>query len=121
MADGKPLDPSAQFQEYVTQWERSVDQFFNQLMGTEQFSQSMNQLQKLQLEFQKTFRDAMASQLVQWNLPSREDVLQLGEQIRALDARLARMESTLAGMTAGVAASKNGPRRTRRPAPKKEG
>ena len=120
MADDKPLDPSAQFQEYVTQWERSVDQFFNQLMGTEQFSQSMNQLQKLQLEFQKNFRDAMASQLMHWNLPSREDVLQLGEQMRTVETRLANIEATLAGMASGSTAKKRGPSRTRKPAAKKE-
>lgn len=120
MADNKPLDPSAQFQEYVNQWERSMDQFFNQLMGTEQFSQSMNQLQKLQLEFQKMFHEVMAGQLAQWNLPSREDVLQLGEQIRALDARVARMESALAGLADAAAPKKSGPPRTRRPPSKKE-
>lgn len=115
MADEKPSDPSAQFQEYVTQWERSVDQFFNQLMGTEQFSQSMNQLQKLQLEFQKMFHDAVGNQLVQWNLPSREEVLQLGEQIRQLDTRMARIESALASIAAGGQDKRRGPPRTRKP------
>ena len=95
MADDKPADPSAQFQEYVTQWERSVDQFFNQLMGNEQFSQSMNQMQGLQIEFQKNFRDSMANQLTSMNMPSRDDVLQIGEDIRVLDARLGRMEDKL--------------------------
>ena len=119
MADNKPLDPSAQFQEYVTQWERSVDEFFNQLMGTEQFSQSMNQLQKLQLEFQKTFRNTMAEQMVHWNIPSRDDVLQLGEQVRSLDDRLARIESML-GKMAGTGSKPSGPPRTKRPPSKKK-
>lgn len=119
MADNKPLDPSAQFQEYVTQWERSVDQFFNQLMGTDQFSQSLNQLQKLQLEFQKTFRHTMAEQMVQWNMPSRDDVLQLGEQIRGIDDRLARIESRL-GKSAGAKEEPSGPPRTKRSPAKKK-
>ncbi|MCB1693521.1 MAG: hypothetical protein KDI19_12210 [Pseudomonadales bacterium] len=117
MADEKPLDPSAQFQEYVTEWERSVDKFFNQLMGTEQFSQSMNQLQKLQLEFQKNFRDAMANQLVMMNIPSRDDLLNLAEQVRSLDDRMARIEAALSRLaSAGENEPKRrGPARTRRP------
>lgn len=96
MADDKqPVDPSAQFQEFVSNWERSVDQFFNQMMGTEQFSQSMNEMQKLQLEFQKSFRDAMAAQLLNMNMPSRDDIMQIAEDVRQLDFRLARIEDKL--------------------------
>ena len=95
MADDKPLDPSVQFQEFVSNWERSIDQFFNQMMGTEQFSQSMNEMQKFQLEFQKTFKDAMAAQLLAMNMPSRSDVMQIAEDIRQLDLRMARIEDKL--------------------------
>ncbi len=122
MADNNPpQDPSAQFQEYVTQWERSVDQFFNQMMGTEQFSQSMNQMQTLQLEMQKAFRENMTKQLASMNLPSRDDVLQIGEDIREVDARLARVEASLAqlvkgsGLAAAKSQNKQGPKRTRKP------
>lgn len=125
MADDKPtLDPSAQFQEYVTQWERSVDQFFNQLMGNEQFSQSMNQMQGLQIEFQKNFRDSMANQLTSMNMPSRDDILQIGEDIRVLDARLGRMEDKLNQLLGNEGSSgtskKSGPPRTKQPPEKKE-
>ena len=35
MVDKKgPIDPSAQFQEFVSDWERGMDKFFNQMMGT---------------------------------------------------------------------------------------
>lgn len=125
MADDKPtLDPSAQFQQYVTQWERSVDQFFNQLMGNEQFSQSMNQFQSSQLEFQKSFRDSMANQLRGMHMPSRDDVLRVGEDIRVLDTRLGRMEDKLdrlLGKEGSSATSKrSGPPRTKKPPEKKE-
>ena len=96
MADDKPnLDPSAQFQEYVTKWERSVDKLYNDFMGTEQFSQSMNQFQKLQLQMKTNFKEAMTSQLQNVHMPSRDDVLQIGENIRMVNDRLTRMEEKL--------------------------
>lgn len=103
MADKKPpqLDPSAQFQEYVTQWERSVDQFFNRLMGTDEFTQSMNQFQRMQLELQKNFSEFMAGYLSNLNMPSREEVIAIGENLREIEARLARMEVKIDQM-AGV-------------------
>ena len=117
MADDKPVDPSVQFQEYVTQWERSVDQFFNQMMGTEQFSQQMNQVQQLQLEFQRTFKDAMASQLLNFNMPSRDDLMQLSENVREIDARLARIEEKLTLVTGNQtpAGKRKSPPRTKKP------
>ncbi len=126
MADDKPtFDPSAQFQEYVTQWERSVDQFFNQLMGNEQFSQSMNQAQNLQLEFQKNFKETMATQLTGMNMPSRDDVLQIGEDIRVLDARIGRIEDKLDRLLvsdkgSSATSKSKGPPRTKKPPVKKE-
>jgi hypothetical protein len=116
MADDKPLDPSVQFQEFVSNWERSIDQFFNQMMGTEQFSQSMNEMQKFQLEFQKTFKDAMAAQLLAMNMPSRSDVMQIAEDIRQLDLRMARIEDKLsATIGSNEHDARQSPPRTKRP------
>ena len=85
MADGKPTDPAAVFQDWVTQWERAADKFSNQFMGTDEFSKSMNQMQNFQLEFQRGFGELMAKQLANFNLPSREDILQLSEDVRDID------------------------------------
>ena len=123
MADDKPnLDFSAQFQEYVTQWERSVDKAYNDFMGTEQYSQSMNQLQKLQLEMQTRFKEAITDQLQNINMPSRDDVLQIGENVRMLNDRLGRMEEKLDLLLdpegQRVVTKRPSPPRTKRPKPK---
>lgn len=121
MTDDKSLDPSAQYQDLVNQWERSVDKFYNSFMGTDQFSQSMNQLQKMQLEFQKIFKEVTSANLAALNMPSREEVLSLGEQVQAMDARLARIESMLNKLSsAGGGTGRSGPPRTRKPPSKKE-
>jgi len=94
MSDKRP-DPAEAFRNLITEWERGFDAMANKLMGTDEFSRSMNQLQDLQLRMQKRFYEAMAEQLSHFNLPSREDVLRLGENIRALDKRLAKLERNL--------------------------
>lgn len=88
-----PLGQS--FSEMVTEWERSFDAFANQVMGTEAYSQAMNEMQKAQLAYQKNMMETMAQQLSAFNMPTREDVLQLSEMIRQLDRRLERIEDKL--------------------------
>jgi hypothetical protein len=99
MADQKskrPPDPTENFRNLVNEWERGFDAMANRFMGTDEFSRSMNQLQDLQLSMQKRFNEAMAEQLSNFNIPSRDDILQLGEAVHALDKRVARVESLLA-------------------------
>ena len=117
MAKETPPDPSAQFQEWVTQWERAADEFSNKIMGTDEFSKSMNQMQSMQLELQRTFGEAMANQLANFNMPSRDDVLKIGEDMRALDRRLAHIERSLEKLqvNTGPAPKKKGPARTKKP------
>ncbi len=99
MADEKSKDPAQMFQEWVTQWERATDSFSNRLLGNEDFSKYMNQMQSFQLEFQRGFAELMAGQLANMNMPSREDVLQISEDIQAIDRRIARIETSLHKLT----------------------
>ena len=130
MADSKsgkrPPDPAENFRNLVNEWERGFDAMANRFMGTEEFSRSMNQLQDLQLTMQKRFNEAMAEQLSHFNIPSRDDILQLGEAVHALDKRVARVESMLAKQAAKDAkkkkkkgkddpAARSGPPRTKQP------
>jgi hypothetical protein len=95
MAKEDTPPPAQAFSEMVTQWERNFDAFANQVMGTEAYSQTMNDMQKAQLTFQRGFADAMAQQLAAMNLPSREDIIQLSEQVRQVDMRMERIEAAL--------------------------
>jgi IS4 transposase len=116
MANDASPDPTAQFREMLTQWERGVDEFMNRVMGTEDFSRSMNQLQRAQLTAQKAFSEFLSQQWTNMNLPTREDVVSLGETLRALDARVERVEQMLKQMTqADSRAPRVGPPRTKQP------
>ncbi len=99
MADNNSHDPSKAFQEMVTQWERNFDAFANQFMGTEGFSQAMNEFQKAQLNLQSMFANAMNQQLLAFNMPTREDIVRLGENIQRLERRMDGIESGLEELT----------------------
>ena len=62
----------------------------------------------------------MARQLAMFNMPSREDVEQLGERLLTMDDRLVRIEEMLKRLDAGTveAARKPMPPRTKKPAAK---
>ncbi len=109
-------DPVESFRNLVTEFERGFDTLANRFMGTDEFSQAMNQLQSMQLSMQKAFNDAMANHLANFNMPSREDVLRLGESMRVVEQRLARIEELLLEKTPYSAVSRpGGPPRTRLP------
>lgn len=111
-----PFDP---LRKLVDDWERRIDGVANKVMGTDGFSQAMNQSQNLSLRVQQGFQDAMAAHLKNINMPSRSDVLRLAESVQALDQRMARMEVMLEDLlrnTGSVSATgRSGPPRTRKP------
>ncbi len=116
MADNKTPNPD--FSELVTQWERTFNEFSNQVMGTDEFTRNMNQAQKYQLEFQRSFSEAMAKQLANFNMPSRDDVITVSEQLRDIDARLREIEKLLGKNSVAEkppAAKRKRPARTRKP------
>jgi BMFP domain-containing protein YqiC len=120
MSDSKrSSDPTQRFRELLNEWERGFDSLANRFMGTDEFSRTMNQFQNMQLGAQKAFAEVMAKQLAALNLPSREDVLRVGEAVHALENRLARLETRLGeigdSMGAPPPRPRAGPPRTRRP------
>ena len=116
MADNNPPDPGAAFREWITQWERSFDSLANQFMGTEGFSQAMNEFQKNQLNAQRMFAETMAQVLTNLNMPTREDVLRLGEAVQGLDRRLERIEEALRDPVTQPSPAKRPPRTKQPPA-----
>ncbi len=117
MAKDTPPDPGAAFRDWVTQWERSFDSLANQFMGTEGFSQAMNEFQKSQLNAQRMLAETMTQILTNMNMPTREDVMRLGEAVQGIDRRLERIETQLSVKAANSSQAKKPPR-TRKPVAK---
>ena len=123
MADDKTPPPPQDFSELVTQWERNFNEFSNQMMGTEEFTRSMNQFQNMQMGMQRQFSEVMARQLANFNMPSRDDVIGIGEHLAEIDQRLMRIEKALEKTNAGLESAprkKSGPARTKKPPAKKK-
>lgn len=119
MSERSSADPMERFRELVTEWERGFDALANRFMGTDEFSRTMNQFQNLQLSLQKAFAENMARHLANVNLPSRDDVLRLGQAVHEVDMRLARMEQRLDEVAGAVGVNESrprkGPPRTKQP------
>lgn len=121
MAD--KLDPAALFSQAVSDWERTTNALANRLMGSGEFSRGVNNATNLSLVLQQHLQENMARFLSTANLPSRQDVTELGEAVRAVDARLERIEALLAGLggQAAEAPARPRPPRTRKPPQDKAG
>ena len=120
-AETTPPDVSTVWRDWMTQSERQWNEFFNEMMGTEEFSQSMGRNLDVFLHFQKTMSEAMGPYLTAMNVPTRADVLALGDRLLAIENRLAAIEAQLSTVQAGIeqksgSTSSPRPKRTKRPA-----
>ena len=123
MSKEAPPDPADTFRETLTRWERGFDSLANQIMGTEGYSRSMNQMQDMQLGMQKLYKDFMTQNLNNANMPSRDDLLRVAESIQELNRRMTRIEALLENVLEDILPSKGqntpeqrkGPPRTRKP------
>jgi hypothetical protein len=122
MAERKPQsgDPFDRLRAVVDEWERRIDAIAGEMTGTDTFSRAMNQVQNLQLRTQRRFQGVMASHLERVNMPTRADVIRVGEALLALEQRVARMEGLLVDIhraldTEGPRPPVSGPPRTRQP------
>ena len=118
-------DFSEAWRQWATQSERQWNEFFNQMMSTEEFSQGLGRNLDVFLHFQKTMNEAMGSYFTAMNVPTRTDVLALGDRLLAIENRLATIEALFAAAQANApapdAAPPARPKRTKRPSPPPEG
>ena len=112
----KTSDPGAMFNEMLVQWERTTNDIAGKIMGSDEFGRGMNSAAAFALKLQESIRDQTSRFLAAANLPTREDVTRIAEVVGAIDARLARIESLLAGSAAGAPhRERPRPPRTRKP------
>ena len=122
-----PSDPFSAWRDWITQSERQLNQYFNEVMGTDQYSRFLGQMTNLQLDMQKSVSEAMTRFVVSLNLATRDDLAAIGNRLGAIEERLAAIEAKLGVSSetpsaSDAAAVAQGPKppRTRKP-PKAEG
>jgi hypothetical protein len=120
MAD-KGTDPVQMWQSFLGDMEKQFNSLSNQAMGSEEFSRMMGQMTGAGAGAKKAFGDFMERYLAAMNLPSRSELIDLGERLHSIEGRLNEMMSLLqrvhADVIASDAAASGTPRppRTKRP------
>ena len=116
-------DPLAAWRAWLGQSEQQWNAFLNQAMGTDQYSQSVGRFMEFYATLQKNLTESMGRSLAALNMPTRADILALGDRLAMIEDRLAEIERAL-GRVAGAGTGGGGeaapvprPPRTKQPAP----
>jgi hypothetical protein len=88
-------DPGAFFREMLGQWESVANQFGSELMKSGEFARTVQGATSAGLRAQEVAKEAMSRALAAANMPSREEMVMLGERMSAVEERLSRIESLL--------------------------
>jgi len=116
-----PLDMWRQF---ITDSERQWNAFFKDVLGTDGFSSAMNTWVEASLTVQRMVADQLERYYTAFNIPTHNDLMALGERMKAIEDSLARLEAQIATAPARARAAKTAtikppartkPRRTKRP------
>ena len=117
MAEPISLDPFALVRDLVAQIEKKVNEAANPIMTTDGFAKNANRLMSAALVAKKLAQDLTQRYFEALNVPSRTDLLLLGDRLQAIEDRMIGMEATL-NRLAGGGSGRPGlpaPVRTRRP------
>jgi hypothetical protein len=117
----------ASWRDWVAQSETQVNKLLNDVMGTEGYTRVLGGLTKVFVSMQKNTGEALERYFTALSLPTRSDVVELGQRLSLIESRLAAMEAIL-GRVAGGGASAGGssttaprPPRTKKPSAAKGG
>lgn len=94
MAD-KPNDPMQLWHSMLAEMEKGFNAVATQVMGTEQFAKTAHQLTGASVGAQKTMGDMMEKYLVSMNMPSRAQMVNMGERLQAIESQLNEIKALL--------------------------
>lgn len=110
MADpSATVDPFAMWRDWVANSERQWNGFLNNAMATDEFSQTMGRFMDVYLNMQKNMNEVMGRYLQLLNVPTRNDILALGERLSQIEDRLSSIENAVTSVSAGRGANASGP------------
>ena len=87
-----PLDMWRQF---ITDSERQWNGFFKDVLGTDGFSSAMNTYVEASLTVQRMVADQLERYYTTFNIPTHNDLVALGERMKAIEDTLSRLEGGL--------------------------
>jgi hypothetical protein len=93
-AKGEDVDPS----EFRDIWLDSANDAFKEVMSTEAFAAANGQFVESMMELQQEFDDASQDAIAGMGLPTRDDVVEVGERLVELERRQHEVERKLDGV-----------------------
>jgi hypothetical protein len=114
MAD-KSNDPVAMWQSLIGEMEKGFNAFANQAMASPEFSKVVDQVGGVGAGAQKQLGDLMEKYLVSMNLPSRAQMVGMGERLQKIEAQLNEIKALLHQMHANPGAKEGGSSRSPKP------
>jgi hypothetical protein len=96
-------DPLSAWRDWFVKSEREWSESLTRMMKDETVARAMGQEVNAALYTQQMLAQGMAKQLATWNLPSRDDLVALGERMGRLEDAVARLEAALVQMRGSVA------------------
>jgi hypothetical protein len=117
MAEPTSLDPFALVRDLVSRLEKGINEFANPLMKSDGFAQGANKAMSAAMVAKKLAQELTQRYFEALNIPSRSDVIALGDRLQALEDRMITMQSTLDRLAGGAAGrpALAAPARTRKP------
>ena len=102
MAD-KSNDPAVIWQTMIGEMEKGFNTFANQAMTSPEFSRVINQVGGISAGVQKQLGELMEKYLSSMNLPSRAQMVGIGERLNAIESQLNEITALLrqANLTGG--------------------
>ena len=89
-------DPVASWREWMAQSESRLNAVFNEVMATDGYGRLMGGLTKIFVSMQKTMTEGMERYFTALSLPTRSDVLDLGQRLSMIETKLLSIENNLA-------------------------
>lgn len=131
MADGNGRSQSANpdaselWRSWLTETERQLNGFFNDVMGTDAFSRLAGNYMDGYTIVQRALNQSMERYLTTFNLPTHSDIIELGQRLATIEDRLATIERNIetiaerAGIQSEASVTQLRPKRTRKPKSRK--
>jgi len=118
-----PQNPLDTWRQFITDSERQWNGFFKDVLGTDNVSSAMSTWMEASLTVQRMIADQLERYYTTFNIPTHNDLIALGERMRAIEDGLGRLEASVNGGTRVAAPkttrtktkSRSRPPRTKRP------
>src|SRR6267142_1964748 len=91
------------WRDWVAQSETQVNKLLNDVMGTEGYTRVLGGLTKVFVSMQKNTGEVLERYFSALSLPTRNDVVELGQRLSLIESRLTAMEAILDRLAGGGA------------------